>query len=286
MSEQAGSRYRRLVLDLGHGAGDAETLRAAAEFARLLGLDLHGLFIEDEALLTLADLPFAREIRLPTYQWSALDAQTVAAELRVTAARMRRLLDEITQSVGVTSVFEVLRGDPAACIAALSRAGDIVAFAEPGPRVIRARHGVARVEAVTDDTAASVLLLPASPMPRNGPVVAVLTDAADHSLDVACRVAAAANEGLVVLLPEAGAEAAVRDRAQALGVPPERIAVRQTGVPGVADALAGLRERLIVMARTGAAAASQIAAARGVPVLLVTSALQAAGGDAPARPGP
>jgi hypothetical protein len=41
MSEQARSAYRRLILDLCHGPADAETMRAAAEFAQLLRLDLH-----------------------------------------------------------------------------------------------------------------------------------------------------------------------------------------------------------------------------------------------------
>ena len=133
MSDQARSAYRRLILDLCHGASDAETMRAAAEFARLLGLDLYCLFIEDEALLALAELPFAREIRLLTHDWSPIDADTIEAELRQAANETRRLLDEIIQGVGISSEFAVLRGDPAACIAALCRSGDIVVIAEPRP---------------------------------------------------------------------------------------------------------------------------------------------------------
>ena len=71
MSGQAQSAYRKVIVGLCHGAADAATMRTAAEFAQLLGLDLHCLFIEDEALLALAELPFAREIRLPTHTWSS-----------------------------------------------------------------------------------------------------------------------------------------------------------------------------------------------------------------------
>ena len=44
MSGQAQSAYRQVIVGLCHGAADAETMRTAAEFAQLLGLDLHCLF--------------------------------------------------------------------------------------------------------------------------------------------------------------------------------------------------------------------------------------------------
>ncbi len=284
MSGVTPTAYRRVVLELYHGGADAETMRAAAEFARLLGLGLHCLFIEDEALLALAALPFARELRLPTHQWSPIDADTMAAELRQAAAEMRRLLDEIIGSVGVPGAFEVLRGDPAACIAAVCQAGDIVVVAQPGPPSVRTTHGIAQAHAAAHGSAASVLLLPAHFRPRRGPVVAVLADAADASLDAACGLATAAGEGLVLLVPETperSAERAVADaateRARALGLRRERITVHPVHgalADDVVHALAGLRESLIVMMRaatqTGdAAGTSRIAAARGAPVLLI-----------------
>jgi hypothetical protein len=284
MSGQTPSAYRRLILELYHGAADAATMRSAAEFARLLDLDLHCLFIEDEALFALAELPFAREIRLPTHQWSPIDADTMAAELRQAAAETRRALDEIIRSVGVASAFEVLRGDPAACIAAVCQAGDIVVVAQPGPPIARTTHGIAQAQAAAHGSAAAVLLLPARFQPRRGPVVAVLADAVDASLDVACRIATAAGEGLALLLPETLAESgeragvdAARQRAWTLGLRPERITVhrvRGAQAEDVLHALAGLRESLIVMTRAAfaagdAAGASRIAAARGAPVLLI-----------------
>ena len=53
----------------GSGSVDRDTLRAAAEFARLLQLEMLGVFIEDRALLGLGALPFARELRLPGHDW-------------------------------------------------------------------------------------------------------------------------------------------------------------------------------------------------------------------------
>ena len=280
MSTTTRSVNRRLIFDLCHGAADAETMRAAVEFAQLLGLDLHCLFIEDEAVLALAELPFAREIRLPTHEWSALNAETIARELRQAASQTRRLLDEILRRVGVASEFEVLRGDPAACIATVCQTGDIVIVAEPGPSIARAVYGVTRLHTAAYASAASILLLPAHNKPRRGHVVAVPTDAVDGSLEVACRIATAANEDVAVLASNDGLAKRVRERARILGLSPERITllpIHSTRADDVLVALAGLHERLIVMTRPATASddasgASRISAARGVPVLLVESA--------------
>lgn len=281
MSERNRSADRRLILDLYHGAADVNLLRASAELARFLGLDLHCLFIEDEALLALAELPFAREIRLPAHRWTPIDTISLSDDLRQAAAQTRRRLDDIIRNAGVASAFEVLRGDPAECIAGVCRAGDIVVVVEPGPPVL---HGAHRLQAAAYASPASVLLLPVRLKPRAGPVVAVLTHAADPSLAVACRLALAAGEDLAILLPDrdgAAASAAAPDQATglaiALGLRHDRISVRRihdTTAENITHALTGLRERLIVMTRSAspaseAPAASRIAADLGVPVLLI-----------------
>jgi type IV pilus biogenesis protein CpaD/CtpE len=258
----------------------------AAEFAHLLGLDLHCLFVEDEALLALAELPFAREIQLPSHKWSRLDAGAIEAEIRQMALQARRLMDEIIRDVGVSAEFQVLRGDPATCIAAVCQTGDIVVVAENDAPTAPATHSLTRLHIGAHESATSILLLPARLKARHGAIVAMLTDTGDPALDMAGRLAALAKEDLVILLPEAAksntaqrAEASVKDRAQAMGLPPARINVRFVHDGGDDDtlhALVGVRERLIVMARAAStpAAASHIAVARGVPLLLVEAAAQ------------
>jgi hypothetical protein len=287
MSEKTPSTYRKVVVGLCHGAADADTMRAAAEFAQLLGLDLHCLFIEDEALLALAELPFAREFRLPSHKWSPLSAETIEAEIRQTVLESRRLLDEIIQDLGVPSEFQVLRGDPASCIAAVCRTGDIVVVTEIGAPTIPATHSLARLHAGAHESATSILLLPTGLKARHGAIVAILTDAGDPTLDMASKLTETAKESLVILLPEPAEsdtadklEASAKDRAHAMGAPPARINVRfvHDGGPDAAlHALAGTQERLIIMARAAStpATASRIAVARGVPVLLVEAEPQA-----------
>ncbi len=279
MSSAARTMHRRLIVELCHGGADARTLRAVAEFASLLELDLHGLFIEDEALLALAELPFAREIRLPTHEWQKLETGQIAAELHSAAEHARRLLHEAAATLDVPNAFEVVRGDPAETMAAFASGSDVIVIAEPAAPGGRLAPGVFRVHAAAHGSAASLLLLPSGFTPRRGPVVALLTDADDPSLVPAARAAVNTRERLLVLLPEG--ELAMADsvgrRAVALGVPRQHVATRTLAGLHAEDmlhALGHVRERLVVLTHDASAAgdaqaASRTAADRGVPVLLV-----------------
>ena len=278
MTTQRLSAYRRIIFELSHGAADADALHAVAELARLLGLVLHGLFIEDEAVLSLAALPFAREFHLGRNAWSPMDQERVAAEFRATAGRVRLTLEAAAAALGVASAFEVLRGDPAEVVAALSRADDIVVVADPGVAVGRAAYGFARLCTAAHRSAASVMLMPARVARRTGSVVVLATGAADPALEIAGRIAVAANEALIVLLRPAGGEtahraaaAALRERAGAIGLSRERVVLRRVHgerVDDVLQALAGQRERLIVLSHLPGHDAARIAAQRRVPVLV------------------
>src|SRR5581483_5890327 len=131
MSSSNVGSHRRLIVELAHGATDARTLRAVAELAASLQLELHGLFIEDEDLLGLAELPFAREIRLPTHDWQKLEAGRVAAELQHAAGEAHRLLRSLAEALGIAIAFEVRRGDPGKMMAAVASGGDVIVLAAP-----------------------------------------------------------------------------------------------------------------------------------------------------------
>ena len=277
MSGAIPTDVRRLILDLGQGAADPLALQMAAELAGWLGVDLHGLFIEDEAVLALADLPFARELRLPTHEWTPLDAAGIAAELRHAAEEARRMLTGILATTRVPGGFEVRRGDPAACLAEISGAGDLVLLALSASVSARPPQDAARTRAAMARGAASALLvLPARPRRRRGPVVVVPESAVDPALEIAARIAAATHEPLTILLRDPGAEAAAaRDRAVAFGVPRQRVAVAglaPSGTGSVQGVPAGQGESLIVLGRAATGdgvEAAHLAAAHGVPVLLV-----------------
>jgi hypothetical protein len=274
----SGPQHHRVILHLHQGAAEPAIIRAAAELAHLLGLDLHGVFLAEQALPELASLPFIREFRLTTGAWQKLDRERIADEQRRAASEARQMLDEAAGALGIVRLFEVVSGDPALFIAATSQAGDIVVVAQPRLPAERLVHATAHWLEAAHACAASVLLVPQAPVRRQGPVAAVVCAESDPALHIAARIAAAASETLLLLVcgttEVANAAAA---QARAAGLPSQRVVVRN--IPGVMpdDVVQGLEagnERLVVLASgacgaDNAAVSSRIAASRGVPVLVV-----------------
>ncbi len=88
----------------------------------MLGLAVHGVFLQDAALAHLTALPFVREFRLATGAWQALDPGRIAEEQRQAAEQARHLLEEAAAAFGVSSLFDT-RGRTVAWV---SRQGDII----------------------------------------------------------------------------------------------------------------------------------------------------------------
>ena len=262
------SRYRRVVLTVREGGAPAPAFRLAAELAHALDLDLEGVFLEDEALLALAGLPFARELSLPGHTWQALDPARMLEDFRATAERTRILLAEAAAALGLESAFSVLRGDPAA-LGEKFLATDILvlvqaAAAAPGPAPVVPR------------SAGAMMLVPPRPRTAPGPIAVVPGAAVPDgaSLATAAALARRAGEDLLLILP-GDAEAVVAD------LPPGRILRRRVpaGDPAaIARAVRAADARLLVIERSAlpddpaggpAGGAAALAAACGAPVLVL-----------------
>jgi len=275
MSDRAA--YRRVLLDLRHAVADRGGIRVGAELARLLDLDLTGVFVEDAALLGLAEYPFVRELRLPGHEWHPLNAGRITEEVRAAADAARRLLDTHCAQLGIHSLFEVVRGDPSASLAALSGTSDIVVLVEPATPAERLARAFPRAWQSALRSAAAVLLVPPRLARDHGPVAALVTRADDPSLATAAAIAAAAGEHLLLLVPRDDAvKTAAVDGARAAGLAEARIQTRRlrTMMPeAVRHALGKSGERLLVLTRGAGGlpdtVPSHLAAARGVPVLMV-----------------
>ncbi len=277
MSVPTEPQRRRVVLHLHHGATERVLIRAAAELAQMLGLVLHGVFMQDDALSELAELPFIREFRLGTGDWQKLDRRRLVEEQREAAAEARRLLDEAAAALGVTQLFEMVSGDPALFFAATSHAGDIIVVAQPRLPAERLVHATAHWLETAHSCGASVMLVPQTLARRTGPVATVVCAESEPALAIAAHIAVAAGESLLLLIWGSAelAKAAVR-QAHTAGLASRRIITRS--IEGVApeDVLHGLgasNERLVVLTHgacgaDNAAVSSHIAASRGVPVLV------------------
>ena len=279
MTTSGETEFRRLVLDLCTTTPDAAALRMAGELARLLRLDLRGLFVEDPALSLLAGLPGVRELRFPGAGWARLDAARIAQETHQVAARAERMLAEISAAVGVPSGFETRRGQVADIIAA-TEPTDILVIAEPRRPSERAGEAFLRCCHAAFRSAASVLVVPASRGRAHGPIVALSRDGNDTSLRTAIRVAGNAGEKLIVLAPDTETQRHASEQARAAGLRPDQIQTRRLEHAddiAVARILAEARPRLLVLMRGSTLGEDlnsllRLAHHGGVPVLAVEPA--------------
>lgn len=272
-------QQRRVVLHLHHGAAERALIHAAAELAQMLGVALHGFFLEDASLSELAKLPFIREFRLSTGAWQKLDREQLVEEQRAAAEEARRLLDEAATALGITQLFEMVSGDPALFFAATSQAGDIIVIAQPRLPAERLVHATAGWLEAAHNCGASVMFVPQILARRSGPVAAVVCADTDPTLDIAARIAAAAGESLLLLVHgEPELATAVAEQACAIaGLQRQQVVTRS--LPGmtpdnVVRTLGASNERLVVLGRGAcgaddAAISSHLAALRSVPVLVV-----------------
>lgn len=249
--------YRRAVLGMGAGGVDRYMLRTAAEFARVLDLEMLGLFIEDRSLLALAALPFARELRVPGHDWRALEVQGIGDELRAAALRARKLFEEEIEPQGIAYSFEVQRGDPAILSGNVTRPTDILIIVEPdAAEMVASGWEPTRWAAAT--SAAAVLLLPRSGMPPRGPIAAIAASNSDPSFQLAERLAAAMGE-------------------KALAIPSGDPASTAALLASLHRVLGLHQERLLILPREAAMPEElplELAAQRRVPILIMNAEQQ------------
>jgi hypothetical protein len=90
---------------------------AAARLAARWKMRLHGVFVEDDELIRLAGLPFARQVTLGTGVEN-LTLQQAERQLRAFAERARHDLAASAKRHGVEWTFEIVRGAAAEGVAA------------------------------------------------------------------------------------------------------------------------------------------------------------------------
>ncbi|HXF86979.1 MAG TPA: hypothetical protein VNK48_01320 [Xanthobacteraceae bacterium] len=239
-------------------------MRLAAEFARLLRLDVHGLFVEEESLRGLAALPFAREFHPLGGGWRPLDMEQLSRDLEIAKRYAEKVFAEAAKNLETACRFEVIRGSMAETLASISSSGDIVLITEPETEAERI---TAQFRAAVDAamrSLAAVLLVPSRIARHSGAIVAIATKPDDPSIEVAKALANAANADLVVV--EAFKSRGEGSRAET---------GREATIWQVSSALSKVHERLIVMTRSEESPPWMIASLRRVPVLVLEPAREA-----------
>lgn len=267
--------FKRLVLGLQPGAHD-RTMRLAVDLADLLHLDLLGLFLEDTSLLDLAGIPFSREFRPLGGGWHTMDLDRLLHDFELAARSIERKFMGAAKRLPTGYQFEVARGSPAKTFASVSRRDDIVMIVEPRSPAERATQQFAWLLEAAFRSAAAVMLVPPQIARTKGPVVAIAASAGDPCIRAGAAIALAAREELVVIDTDGGIadDPDLRKLAADSGLTVQHAAAASlnlTDPAACALAFRQVQERLIVMSRVAFAnqPASEIAAARRVPVLVV-----------------
>ena len=200
-------RVRRVLVALDSSAASDATLEVAAGLAAATASELAGLFVEDQDLLRLAELPFAREIQLtrppPGKSISrALEPSLVLQDLRAQAAVARDAMARQAALHRVAWTFQVAQGRSEEALLLAAGAGDIIAVARGfGPL---ARFGrISREVRVIAAKAPGPLLLAGQPLGGRPGTVLLPYDAspaAAHMLAVAADLAQVRGEPLEIML--------------------------------------------------------------------------------------
>lgn len=267
--------FKRLVLGLQPSASD-RGIRLAVELADLLQLDLLGLLLEDTSLKRLVNIPFAREFQPLGGGWRSIDPDQLSRDFELAARGIQRMFSEAAKHLATRWQFDIARGSTADLIASISQTDDIVMVVEP---VRPGEHVTQQFEWLIQaafQSAAAVMFVPGQVARNKGPIAAIAATPDDPSIRAAAAIAIAAKEDLLIVdaceprIDEAQVRALSADTDLAV----IRIAI---GRPLLSDptafsyAFRQVQERLLVITRgiVEDAAASTIAAARRVPVLVI-----------------
>jgi len=262
--------FKRMVLGLPHSAIDYGSVTFAAELADLLGLDLIGIFAEDDRLMDLAVLPCVREFRLSGDGWHRLDAAQLERSSNQMAAEARRLFGDAVKALRIGTRFDLLKGQIAEAIGSQSMADDILAVIMPRNPAERVTYQFRQLLNAALSRPGATLVVPSRISRRRGPIVVIAGNEHDTSAEVGLRLARAAQERLIVLTPAGANEPMPAPPIAGMAAVDWRSTrSSQIGLPELSSLLALTAERLVVLSRAvDVNLASQLASERGVPVLL------------------
>jgi len=192
---------RRVVIACDAVGEHRSSIELAARFAGWWNAPLHGVFVEDETLLHLAALPFARHVAASGEIAKDYDEAAMLHHFEAHATRLRLALEAAAREHAVGWSFDVVRGQPR--LATLALAEEDLLVIESASRPFA---GDFRLDspwlAAAFQAQRSILLIRNASTSRDGVTVLVRKpgSSADRTIAAAARIAAAGNRRLRVVL--------------------------------------------------------------------------------------
>jgi len=189
----------RVIVSLDAASDDRMVLDTAARVAAHLKVPLHGIFVEDEDILHLAALPFARQVT-PLAGAQPFTSEQAHLQLRAAADRARRELTIAAKRHRVKHSFEIITDGAQNALSAATDSDVVVVGAETRP--VAGHFRVERRWSAWLANAPGPFLLARHSWAEAGLVVALLRDRTPSSvrlLATAGYLAAARDSRLTVI---------------------------------------------------------------------------------------
>jgi hypothetical protein len=216
-------RTERVVVSLRPGAAYAAALEAAVRVAQAFESELDALFVEDERLKSLAELPFAREVsRLGLGQRPMTPVQ-LSTEMKAFHAALRSRMERLASEAQIVVRFGAGGGGVEAMLASPAPGPRFIALAEPLTELAEPFGGfgapsLTRLLTAPPETGcalsgivvAGLMAQRGLARQRRGAVLAVVESAEEAAAVLeAARKLAAAGPAALVAVPFAAAESLV-----------------------------------------------------------------------------
>ncbi|MGI9406255.1 MAG: hypothetical protein ACR2O4_07780 [Hyphomicrobiaceae bacterium] len=189
----------RVVLQSRTATPNRVALEAAVHLAKAFRFQIESVFVEDQDVLTLADLPFATEISTTGRRTPITDFAEMERTMRLASAALQRSLDQLVQAHAIACEFKTVRGDASRALAQYCDDACFVVMAEtftPSDMLLL-RHLIETAKGLN-----GALLVGPQARDTAGPIVMIAEDA--RSLEclatAAKRVAQERRDGDIVAL--------------------------------------------------------------------------------------
>jgi len=190
---------RRIVVALDGSEHSLAALDAAAALAAQLQSELEALFVEDDDLLRLAELPFARVTSLVLLESRPVDRERMERQLRLQAERVERTLQRRAAALGLHATFRHVRGRVCDEVLAAAAGADLLSLGKAGGTLLSA-CGVGRTLQAALGAGRPLLVLENQPMGGEGFLAVYDGSAADRrALALAAELAEHTRGSLQVL---------------------------------------------------------------------------------------
>jgi nucleotide-binding universal stress UspA family protein len=131
---------KRILVALDASPHSLAALEAAVDLAARFQAELAGLFVEDENLIRLAELPFVSEIGIFSATRRRIGSREIERQIRVQRRRVRRTFTATTQRAQIAWSFRVARGKVLSEVLAAASEADVVVLGRAGWSLLRRRR--------------------------------------------------------------------------------------------------------------------------------------------------